>query len=121
MEMSIITKKSVVTTDGYIRMPFLKVGIANETKPHTRLKVSDCMIKSLSKGRLPLFSVDELMEDLLSVNLTELRLTSSCPIKRLDLSNHEKILFAKGGCHSSSGQAPMFPRLFKFMEEQKYE
>ena len=103
IEMFIITKKSVVTTDRYISSQFLKVVIANGIKLHMRLKASGCMIKSLSKARLPLFLADELMEGLLSVNLTEPRLTNSCPIKRLDLSNHEKILFVKGGHRSSSG------------------
>ena len=47
MEMSIITKKSVATTDRYIRIRFLKVVSENVTKPNTRLRAFDCSIRFL--------------------------------------------------------------------------
>jgi len=55
MEMSIITKKFVVTIDRYIRTPFLKVVIVNEIKQPTKLKALDCTIKSCGKVRSALF------------------------------------------------------------------
>ena len=58
MERFSIIRKSDVTTDGYIKILFLKVDIVSVIRHHTRLKDSDYTIKSFGKVRNALSLVE---------------------------------------------------------------
>ena len=62
MEMSIITKKFVVTTGRYIRIPSLKVAIVNVIRHHMKLKVLDFLIRYSGKDVSVLFLADALQD-----------------------------------------------------------
>ena len=60
IEMSIITKKFVVTTGRYIRIPSLKVVIVNEIKRHMKLWALDFLIRCSGKDLSVSFLADVL-------------------------------------------------------------
>ena len=60
IEMSIITKKFVVTTGRYIRIPSLKVVIVNEIKRHMKLWALDFLIRCSGKDISVSFLADVL-------------------------------------------------------------